>query len=129
MGSYGPIMSCVYLAPLASLLKVDFSLWVYGHTGNFKSTLAALAQAHFGLFSRTTLPGSWFSTANSLEKLTFILKDTLCVIDDFNPPPNQKEAHAMAEKAGRIIIKPETFQGGGGWIRGLICGPITTPEG
>jgi hypothetical protein len=124
-----PIISCVYLAPLASLLKVDFSLWIYGHTGNFKSTLAALAQAHFGLFSRTTLPGSWFSTANSLERLTFILKDTVCVIDDFNPPPNQKEAHAMAEKAGRIIYQAGNLSGRGRLDQKLNLRPNYYPRG
>jgi uncharacterized protein (DUF927 family) len=67
--------------------------------------LAALALAHFGNFTRLTLPGSWFSTVNSLEKLTFILKDSICVIDDFCPPANQKESHAMAERAGRIIYQ------------------------
>jgi len=95
-------------------------LWLYGPTGSLKSTLAALALAHFGNFARLTLPGSWFSTVNSLEKLTFILKDTLCVIDDFCPPANQREAHAMAERAGRII-----YQAGNRSARGRLRPDLT----
>jgi len=110
-----PLWACVYLAPFSDLLRVDFSLWMYGPTGSLKSTLVALAMAHFGSFTRLTLPGSWFSTVNSLEKLTFILKDTLCPIDDFCPPSNQKESHAMAECAGRII-----YQAGNRSARGRL---------
>jgi hypothetical protein len=109
------LWACVHLAPLTDLLKIDFSPWLYGPTGSLKSTVAALAQAHFGNFTRLTLPGSWFSTVNALEKLTFILKDTMCVIDDFCPPANQKESHAMAERAGRII-----YQAGNRSARGRL---------
>jgi hypothetical protein len=115
-----PLWACIYLAPFADLLKVDFTLWMHGKSGLFKSALAALALGHFGTFTRLTLPGSWFSTVNSLEKLTFILKDILCVIDDFCSPANQKESHAMAERAGRII-----YQAGNRSARGRL-GPDLT---
>ncbi|MFI5329625.1 MAG: DUF927 domain-containing protein [Desulfobaccales bacterium] len=111
-----PLLACAYLAPFADLLKIDFSLWVYGQTGTMKSTLAALTLCHFGIFDRRTLPGSWFSTVNSLEKLCFTLKDTLVVIDDFMPASSQKESHAMAERAARLI-----YQAGNRSSRGRLA--------
>jgi len=115
-----PLIACVYLAPFADLCEIDFSLWLYGRTGKLKSTLAALALSHYGHFTYKTLPGSWFSSVNSLEKLIFILKDTLCVIDDFNPPANQKESHAMIEKAGRLV-----YQIGNRSSRGRLAADLT----
>jgi hypothetical protein len=117
-----PLLACVYLAPFADadLFRVDFSLWLYGPTGGFKSTLAALALSHYGDFNRLTLPGSWFSTENSLEKLTFVLKDSLMVIDDFIPASNPKEAHSMSAKAGRLI-----YQAGNRSSRGRLAPDLT----
>jgi hypothetical protein len=115
-----PLLACVYLAPFSDLLKIDFSLWVYGPSGAMKSTLAALALAHFGRFSRTTLPGSWFSTVNSLEKLCFILKDSLVVIDDFMPASNSKESHRMGESAARLI-----YQSGNRSSRGRLMADLS----
>ena len=44
---------------------VDFSVFVYGGTGRFKTALAALLQQHFGSgFAAHLLPGTWASTAN-----------------------------------------------------------------
>jgi len=116
-----PLIACVYLAPFADLLKIDFSLWLYGPTGSLKSTLAALALCHYGDFNRLSLPGSWLSTANSLEKLCFILKDTLAVIDDFIPASNSKESHALSEKAGRLI-----YQAGNRSSRGRLAPDLST---
>jgi hypothetical protein len=82
--------------------------------------LAALALCHFGNFSRTTLPGSWLSTANSLEKLTFTLKDTLCVIDDFIPASNSKESRNQTEKAARLI-----YQAGNRSSRGRLTADLS----
>jgi hypothetical protein len=123
-----PLLSCVYLSPFADLLKIDFSLWLYGPTGSMKSTIAALALCHFGNFTRTTLPGSWFSTANFLEKLTFILKDCLCIIDDFMPPSNAKESHRMSESAARLIYQAGNRSGRGRLAADLSVRPDHRPR-
>jgi hypothetical protein len=115
-----PLTSCAYLAPYADLLEVDFSLWLYGPTGSMKSTLTALVLGHFGIFSRTTLPGSWFSTVNSLEKLCFTLKDCLVVVDDFMPAANPKESHRMTENAARLI-----YQAGNRSARGRLAADLS----
>ncbi len=123
-----PLLACVYLAPFADLCNVDFSLWFHGPTGGLKSTLAALALCHFGNFSRTTLPGSWFSTVNSLEKLCFVLKDSLLVIDDFMPAANSKESHRMAESAARLIYQAGNRSGRGRLTADLSARPDHRPR-
>ena len=68
-----PTLGAVWRSILGT---VDFSLFVHGATGRFKTALAALIQQHFGAeFSARHLPGSWASTANFNESLAFIAKD------------------------------------------------------
>ncbi len=123
-----PLLACCSLAPFADLLKIDFSLWLFGPTGSMKSTVAALALSHFGIFNRKTLPGSWFSTANSLEKMSFTLKDTLLVIDDFMPASNAKESHRMAETAARLIYQAGNRSGRGRLTSDLTARPNHYPR-
>src|SRR6202035_5680150 len=79
-----------------------FSLFVYGATGRFKTALASLLQQHFGPgFAAHRLPGSWASTANFNEVLTFIAKDTLLVIDDFRP--GAAERRRLQGEADRLL--------------------------
>jgi len=118
-----PLLACAYLAPFVDLVRVNFSIWLFGPSGSFKSTLAALALSHFGNFDVGSLPANWLSTPNSLEKLTFILKDTLCVIDDFVPPATSKEAQVQMEKAGRII-----YQRGNRSARGRLSADLKARE-
>lgn len=78
-----PLLAAVYRAALG---KVDFSLFVVGATGRFKTALAALCQQHFGAAMEAhNLPGNFSSTANGLEGLAFYAKDALLVVDDFAP--------------------------------------------
>ncbi len=124
-----PLLAAVYLAPFADLLKIDFSLWLHGPTGAMKSTLAALALCHFGEFSRLTLPGSWFSTANALERLCFILKDCLVVVDDFSPAASARDFTHQAEKAGRLIYQAGNRSGRGRLAPDLSARPNYYPRG
>src|SRR5206468_980390 len=83
----------------------DFSLHLAGATGAFKSELAALAQQHFGAgMNRLNLPGTWSSTSNSLEVITFHVRDALIVIDDFAPQGSATDVsryHAAADRVFR----------------------------
>lgn len=97
------LMSITYLAPLTSLLaskgiNADLILWVEGKTGTRKSSLAAIMQSHFGDFDRNSFPCSFRDTLNSIEKKAFITKDTLNVIDDFNPESYSSTKQNIAEK-------------------------------
>jgi hypothetical protein len=124
-----PLLACAYLAPFADLCKIDFSLWLYGPTGSMKSTLAGLALCHFGTFDRLTLPGSWFSTVNSLERLCHALKDSLIVIDDFAPASSAKDGHYMAEKAGRLMYQVGNRSSRGRLAPDLSARPNYYPRG
>lgn len=85
-----PILSTIYLAPLKSFLATndilaDFILFIQGQSGTRKSSTVAAAMNHFGSFNRDKFPCSFRDTINSIEKKSFILKDTVNVIDDYNP--------------------------------------------
>jgi hypothetical protein len=78
-----PLLAAVYRAPFG---KADFSMFLVGKTGVFKTALAAICQQHFGpAMGPAHLPGHFASTANALESLAFHAKDALLVVDDFAP--------------------------------------------
>jgi hypothetical protein len=96
-----PVQGAVYRAPLGNL---DFSLFVVGSTGQFKTELVALAQQHYGgEFNSRNLPGSWVSTANATESLSFAAKDMAFVVDDFAPGGSQSDLARMHREADRIF--------------------------
>ena len=99
-----PLLAAVFLAPLAEILKVDFSLFLSGLTGTRKSELAALCAGFFGKgFHGKNLPANWSSTDNSLEKLCFLAKDVIMVIDDFNPIGSMTDVNHYHKKADRVL--------------------------
>ncbi len=97
-----PLLCAVYRAVMGD---TDFAVHLAGETGTFKSELAALCQQHFGAgMDRTHLPGSWSSTANSLEVLAFLAKDMLMTVDDFAPQGSATDVsryHAAADRLFR----------------------------
>ena len=107
-----PTLGAVWRSVLGA---TDFSVFVYGATGRFKTALASLLQQHFGLeFAAHRLPGLWASTANFNGGLAFIVKDALLVIDDFRPGVDDRRRlegeadrllRAAANGAGRGRLK------------------------
>src|SRR5579871_5884837 len=76
-----PLLAAVYRAALG---KIDFSVFLAGQTGVFKTAMAALCQQHFGAsMDATNLPANFASTGNALEGIAFHAKDALLVVDDF----------------------------------------------
>ena len=110
-----PTLGAVWRSILGA---ADFSVFIYGATGRFKTALAALLQQHFGAgFAAHRLPGSWTSTANFNEVLAFVAKDALFVIDDFRPGAAERRRlegeadrllRAAANGAGRGRLKSDT---------------------
>lgn len=103
-----PLLAMCYTSVLLDLFRqagisVGFSLFLVGKSGTFKSTFAALFLCHFGKFSKDILPGSFMSTANSLERLANTLKDLLLVVDDRYPTDNAKEHDAMTGTLLRMV--------------------------
>jgi hypothetical protein len=98
-----PLLGAVYLAPLGEILPLDFSLFLCGRTGGFKTELATLAITHFGKWNSRTLPENWESTANSLERTAFLAKDVVFVVDDFVPRGGKSDLQQLHIKADRLL--------------------------
>ena len=82
----------------------NYSIHLAGPTGTFKTSVAALAQQHFGRgFDLRNVPASWASTENALEGLQFIAKDALLLIDDFAPRGNKSDVERWHQKADRVF--------------------------
>jgi hypothetical protein len=103
-----PLLAAVYRAPLG---KVDFSLFLAGRSGVFKTALAALCQQHFGAgMDARALPAHFGSTANALEELAFAVKDALLVVDDFVPTGGPGDG-ALEGTAERLFRAAGNHQG------------------
>jgi hypothetical protein len=77
--------------------KVDFSLFLTGQTGVFKTALAALCQQHFGAaMDASGLPTNFASTAPALQWLAFQAKDALLVVDDFAPTGRHSDSQLQS---------------------------------
>jgi hypothetical protein len=95
-----PVQAATYRAALGDM---DFSVYLVGSSGSFKTETAALCQQHYGDFTARTLPGNWHSTANATESLAFAAKNMLFVVDDFAPGGTQAEVSRMHREADRIF--------------------------
>jgi hypothetical protein len=96
-----PIFGGIYRAAIGN---TDFSLWLAGPSGAFKSELAALAQQHFGRgMDARHLLASWSSTDNALEGTAFATKDVLMVIDDYAPIGSAQDVNRLNAKVDRIM--------------------------
>jgi hypothetical protein len=75
-----PLMLSAYRAALG---EVDYSIHLAGPTGLGKTTLAHLAVSHFGANLGAKDQTNFESTANSVEREAFQLKDQLLLLDDY----------------------------------------------
>jgi hypothetical protein len=132
-----PLLASVYTAPLGEILSLDFTVWIHGDSGTRKSSYAALLLNHFGVFrDLKDLPANFMSTANSLEQLLFVAKDTLLVADDYCPQSDARSAAQQDATATRLIRARGNSQGRNRLTRDsrLIgekpprCLPLTTAE-
>ena len=100
-----PLFCLVYLAPLTTLLNPmpNFSFYLFGQSGTFKTTAALLALAHFGKFTGVEGLSNFEDSKSTLELRSFKLKDSLQVIDDYHPSSNRKAAENKEDIAQRMI--------------------------
>ncbi|PLT48039.1 DNA primase/helicase, phage-associated [Paenibacillus pasadenensis] len=101
------LWSLVFLAPMCELLRQmhlepKFLVWLSGHTGTRKTSLALLFLSHFGDLLGSP-PASFKDTANAVEKRTFDTKDSLLLIDDFHPTASPKDKKDMETVAHKIL--------------------------
>lgn len=96
-----PMFSMLWRAVIGG---AGISVHVAGQTGAGKTELVALGQRHFGAgMDAEHLPGSWSSTANSLEELAFLTKDAVLVVDDFKPGGSSHDVQRLHQAADRLI--------------------------
>lgn len=100
-----PLFALLYLSPLTTLLESmpNFSGYLYGETGVFKTAMAILLLSFFGQFNSITNLSNFDDTSNALTKRAFTLKDTLLIIDDFHPSNKRMDAQQMESLAQKII--------------------------
>ena len=100
-----PLWCGVYLAPLTSLLsmKPNFSFYAYGNSGTYKTSVAILYLSHFGEFNGIECLSNLDDSIGILEKRSFILKDTLHVVDDFHPSNRKNDALGAEHIVQRLI--------------------------
>ncbi len=127
-----PLLGATYLAPLREFLgddRYDLLPWMVGDSGSFKSEDATLGQAHYGAFTRQTLPANFLGTANSLEGLLFRAKDILIVVDDYYPENDRARAQAMAAVASRLARSVGNNAGRGRMRADTTLRPDMPPRG
>ncbi len=100
-----PLFTAAYLVPLTTLLQPmpNFSFYLYGQTGTFKSTISLLQLAHFGNFPSIAGLNNFDDSANSIEKRGCVLKDTLLILDDYHPSHRRQDAQTKEHTAQRAI--------------------------
>lgn len=124
-----PLLGAVYLAPLASVAGVDLTIFLQGASGSLKSVLSALALAHWGAFDWRSLPGNWECTANAVEKLLYLAKDALFVVDDYAPKSGDHAQRKMEETAQRVLRAQGNRSGRARMTRTTELRPDYPPRG
>jgi hypothetical protein len=97
------LLAAVYRAVLAEACIVDFSLFLTGGTGVFKSEVSALALAHYGAFDARSFVMTWEDSEGALERNLHAVKDAVSVIDDYHPTGTQTDRAKRNNKADRVL--------------------------
>lgn len=102
-----PLLAIAALSPLNEFFRQascepSFLVFLLGRSGTKKSTLAALTLSFFGDFDNKSLPSSFKDTSNSLEKVGFLLKDVLTVVDDYHPSMNRTYTAHLEQTAQAV---------------------------
>jgi hypothetical protein len=99
-----PEIAKVFRAPLNELVPIEATDFLTGVTGSRKTALSSVFQSFYGAgFNASTLPANWSSTANSLERLAFLVKDAVFTIDDFAPKGTARDVQTLHTNAERVI--------------------------
>lgn len=96
-----PLLAATYRAALDT---ADFSVFLAGPSGVFKSEGAALMQQHYGAgMDARHLPANWSSTENALEGQAFACMHALMVADDYVPLGGGRDIERLHAKADRLL--------------------------
>lgn len=99
-----PLYLAIWRSPMCYFRNFPSMITLCGKTGTFKSTIAAKALSHFGNFSTNLdLPIKWIDTFTSIQIQLSKIRDTLTVIDDFNPEHGKNLRDSMATTLSVIL--------------------------
>jgi hypothetical protein len=109
------IAAATWRAPLIEFIPVAYSAFTAGSTGVLKSAAWGVAQGHWGAhWDGVRFPANWSGTVNSIEKIAFLAKDALLVVDDFAPSGSRRAVTELHEKAERLLRAAATLAGAAG---------------
>jgi hypothetical protein len=124
------VAAAVWRAPLCEFLPADFSVFVAGRTGVFKSALLGVAQAAWGpCWDGVRFAANWRGTVNMIEKLAFLAKDALLVVDDFAVGTSRRGARELHEKAEGLLRGQGNRSGRGRMRADTSLRPTYFPRG
>ena len=131
MGTAATALACAaYRAPTAEFFPITVSVFLHGPTGGYKSAIEGCGLAHWGSYwDGIVFPASWSSTANYLERRAFAAKNSMLVIDDFNPKGTQYEVSAEHSKADRLMRAQGNLSGRGRLNPDSTFRPTYAPRG
>ncbi len=98
-----PLIAAVHRAIIASLLPLEYSVFLNGLTGVLKTSLADVFQCFWTPENRSDRIQSWSSTANAIEKTLFLAKDMLVLVDEYKPGGEKTDRSEMQRSAKRIF--------------------------
>ncbi len=105
-----PLIGALLLAPIAHTIDAPQPMChVYGVTGSHKTAITCAAMGLWGNFSPAQPTDTWTSTANSIQRLGWYLKDVPMVLDDY------KAAHV---KPSQVTFLLQNY--GDGMARGSL---------
>ena len=101
------LQSLVYLSPLVDIINQvtkppEMVVWLWGKTGSRKTSLARVYLSHFGDFTNK-IPCTFNDTKTAVELKANLLKDTLCLCDDFAPKQDYREKKIQDSNAELIL--------------------------
>jgi Bifunctional DNA primase/polymerase, N-terminal len=108
-----PLWGAIYRAPLSEFAPTTVVPWLFGPSGVLKTSVALLAQAHYAPMVAARPMANWASTANANERLAFLAKDCLLLVDDFCPRGSAQDVGRM-HGAGERLIRAAANRGGRG---------------
>lgn len=114
-----PLYAYVFLTPLNDMLRQkgkepNFSLYIIGKTGTFKSSISKVLLCFFGKYNYAdTAPITFFDTENTMEKKLAIGADIPLLADDRRPTNNYRDkiTYESKEKALSAYIGDRVGRG------------------
>ena len=115
-----PILATVFVAVLGA--PAEWSVGLVGPSGAGKTTLAALAQQHFGGgLDSSHLPAAWRDTNVALEITMALSRDVVMVIDDFVVKGSRSQQESLDARADTVL---RGAANGSGRARGTADGGV-----